>query len=52
MLGTVMPFLVACFLCGFLHATCVDKVDAVLIVLWKNAEWYFFIKRNYILSEY
>ena len=34
----LLPFLLACFLSGFLHPTCVDKVRAVLVVLWKSAK--------------
>jgi len=52
MLGTVLPFFLACYLCRFLHATCVDKVNAVLLVLLEKAKEYFFIKRNSIGTEY
>ena len=38
MLGTVLPFFIACYFCQFLHAMCVDKIKAVLLVLLEKAK--------------
>lgn len=39
-------FLFYFFFFEFLHHTCVDKVHAVLVVLWKSTKRYLFNKNN------